>query len=588
LRGTKRYSRTRELDADALARLCEPRDDVVGERLDGTGPGTPAPDAPGVTDRPDSAVPPGNGDGDDDHGEPPSGGRTLQARFVLADGPFTSYERRIEVEEPSSPNGDRSDRGSTDGDAPTVPERRVVHETVEFALPPGTWRFLMDRAIAHALRRPAKPGRMPWWAPPARPDAHAAMTLGILATLSLVTGYLGTLLSQTMTFAADEFGASNTAQSVVLSSARIGGLLSIALTAMADRRGRRKMLVASLLVCIGFNALTAVAPNLFTLGLAQVVSRGSLVAVGLLIAIVAAEEMPAGARAYAVSLLAMTGALGAGMALWILPVADAGERAWRILYAVPLLVVPLVVRRARQLPESRRYERQHRQLSLNAHSSRLWLLAVASFLLNVFIAPQTQFRNEFLRDDRGFSAAAISLFALVTATPGGIGIVTGGRLAETLGRRLVGSVSIAVGVALIAATFLLDGWAMWIAATLGTIVFAAHVPAITVYGPELFPTSLRGRANGVIAMTAMGGSVVGLLAAGRLADGFGSFAPTMAILAVGPMLMAILIFLRFPETAQRELEDINPEDQAPGDVGQGPGSRSPDAVTTGDAPGDPG
>jgi MFS family permease len=157
-------------------------------------------------------------------------------------------------------------------------------------------------------------------------------------------------------------------------------------------------------------------------------------------------------------------------------------------------------------------------------------------------------------------------------------------------------VSIAVGVALIAATFLLEGSAMWIAATLGTIVFAAHVPAITVYGPELFPTSLRGRANGVIAMTAMTGSVVGLLAAGRLADGFGSFAPTMAILAVGPMLMAILIFLRFPETAQRELEDINPEDLAPADqapakVAPGdpaPSDRSPDALTTGDAPGDPG
>ena len=32
-----RFSRTRELDADAIARLCRPRDDVVGERLDGQG-----------------------------------------------------------------------------------------------------------------------------------------------------------------------------------------------------------------------------------------------------------------------------------------------------------------------------------------------------------------------------------------------------------------------------------------------------------------------------------------------------------------------------------------------------------------------
>jgi MFS family permease len=515
-----RFSLTRELDADAIARLCTPRDDVVGERLDGQG---------------------ANGH---------------ETRFVLGDGPFTAYERRVEIGDPidAAPATDGTEAGANGTG------RRQVTETVEFELPAGTWRFLMDRAFAHTLRRPGRPGRMPWWAPPSRPDPHAAMTLGILATLALVAGYLGTLLSQTMTFAADEFGAGNTAQSVVLSAARVGGLLSVGLTAMADRRGRRLMLTVSLLVCIASAVATALAPNLVFLGAAQVVNRGSLIAAGLLIAIVAAEEMPAGARAYAVSLLAMTGALGAGMALWILPVADLGERGWRILYAVPLVAVPLVIRRTRQLPESRRYERPHRELSLGGHSSRLWLLAIASFLLNVFIAPQTQFRNEFLRDDRGFSAATITLFALITGTPGGIGIVTGGRLAESLGRRLVGSVAIAGGVALIAVSFLLHGPTMWVAAALGTIVFAAHVPSITVYGPELFPTSLRGRANGIIAMTAMGGSVVGLLAAGVLADAFDSFGPTMGILAVAPLLMAILIYKRFPETAHRELEELNPQD----------------------------
>jgi MFS family permease len=564
LRPVKRISRTHELDADALARLSTPRDDVVGELLDLAG----------------------DGDGDGD-GDAPSGNGTLHARFVQGDGPFASYERRIEVEaRDGAGNGAESGNGDGDGRA------AIVHETVEFALPPGTWRFLMERAMAHTLRRPGRPGRMPWWAPPSRPDAHASMTLGILATLSLVVGYLGTLLSQTMTFAADELGAGNTAQSVVLSAARVGGLLSIGLTALADRRGRRRMLMLSLLMCIGSSVLTALAPNLFAMALAQVVNRGSLIAAGLLIAIIAAEEMPAGARAYAVSLLAMVGALGAGVALWILPVADTGERAWRILYAVPVLAIPVVLRRARMLPESRRFERKHRDLSLGKHASRLWLLAVASFLLNVFIAPQTQFRNEFLRDDRGFSAAAISLFALITGTPGGIGIVMGGRLAESMGRRVVGSASIAGGVALIASSFLLRGWPMWAAATLGTVVFAAHVPSITVYGPELFPTSLRGRANGVIAMTAMTGSVVGLLAAGRLTDGFGSFAPTMAILAIGPMLMAILILVRFPETARRELEDINPEDLTPA-LTAAPAAEpvpdlAPDGAATRDGPGDPG
>jgi MFS family permease len=536
-----RLRRSRELDADGIARLCVPRDDVVGER----------------------------------EADPGDGARG--ARFVQGDGPFARYERRVEVAEQVDGSG-RAGAG----------ERWRVTETVDFELPPGTWRFALHRAMARTLRRPPRPGgRKPWWAPPSRPDAQAAMTLGILCTLALVVGYLGTLLSQTMTFAADEFGAGTTAQGIVLSAVRVGGLLSVGLTALADRRGRRLMLTVSLLACIGSAAGTALSPSLEVLAVVQVVNRGSLVAALLLVAIIAAEEMPAGARAYAVSLLAMIGALGAGVALVILPLAGLGERAWRILYAVPLLAVPLVLKRARQLPESRRYERPHRELALGGHSSRLWLLALASFLLNVFIGPQTQFRNEFLRDDRGFGASSISAFALLTGVPGGIGIVVGGRLAESLGRRVVGSVAIAAGVALTAATFLLGGPAMWVVAALGTIVFAAHVPSITVYGPELFPTSLRGQANGVIAMTAMGGSVVGLLAAGILADAFGSFGPTMSLLALGPLLMAVLIFKRFPETARRELEDINPEDLAPDVVAAADAGAGPAAGEADPAPGAP-
>ena len=70
-----RISRTRELDADAIARLCAPRDDVVGERL--------ADDTDGTDHRIDGS------DG------------TRLARFVQDDGPFARYERLVEVDEPT-------------------------------------------------------------------------------------------------------------------------------------------------------------------------------------------------------------------------------------------------------------------------------------------------------------------------------------------------------------------------------------------------------------------------------------------------------------------------------------------------------
>jgi MFS family permease len=526
-------SHTRTVDTATLERLCAPRDDIVGERAVAASPPSPVP------------------------------GRRY--RFVQADGPFVHYERTVVVvDDTGQDNGDRS-VGDDD--------HHTVHETVTFELPAGTWRPLMHRVIARALRRPGQPGRMPWWAPPQRPDARAAGVLGFLTVLAMVVSYHGTLLSQTMTFAADEFDVGNTAQGVVLSSARIGGMLAVVLTAVADRKGRRRMLMVSLLVCIASTVLGAVTPNLFGLAATQVLNRGGWAAGFILIGIIVSEEMPAGARAYAISVLSMTGALGAGMALWVLPVADLGEHAWRVLYALPLLMIPVVVHACRHLPESRRYERPHRRVSLAGHHGRLWLLAIATLLLNVFIAPQTQLRNEFLRDDRGFSASAISVFVMVVSTPAGIGIVAGGRLADTTGRRIVGAVSVALGTALMASSYAFGGPSMWTLALLGSVIFAAHVPALSVYGPELFPTSLRGRANGIISITAMGGSVVGLLAAGALSDGLGSFAPTMAIVAIGPLLMAGLILARFPETARRELEDLNPEDrdaQAAAETPSGP------------------
>ncbi|MGH9228216.1 MAG: MFS transporter [Acidimicrobiales bacterium] len=463
-------------------------------------------------------------------------------RYVLDHGPFEGYTRSVDV----TPD---------DG-------RYSVTQRFDYRLPAGTWRFLMNHPMRRALRsRPRPDGRLPWWYPPQRPDARGASVLGMLATLSLVVGYHGTLLTQTMSFAADEFGAGTTAQGGALAAVRAGALLAILLAATADRRGRRLLLVVSLLGAIGSTVLGALAPNLATLAATQVVNRGSVSAASVLLVVIAAEEMPAGSRAYALSLLSMTGALGAGMALWALPVADVGLRAWRILYVIPLVFVPLVLRFGRRLPESRRYTRPHRTVALAGHYHRLALLAGASFLLLLFTSPQSQFRTEFLRDERGMSAAAVSLFIMATSTPASIGIVVGGRLADTRGRRMVGAAGAVVGATLLALSFTFDGPAMWLTATLGSIFAAALVPALSVYGPELFPTSLRGRANGIINTVATVGSVIGLVLAGFLIDKLDSFGLALGFLAIGPLVMAAVVLVLFPETAWRELEDLNPEDR---------------------------
>jgi hypothetical protein len=95
-------------------------------------------------------------------------------------GPFRHYESHFEV--------------FADG---------TVRDETTFVLDIGIWGVLFTPPMRSMLaRRPAEASN-PWWAPPDRLDARAARVLTVLTTLSLAVGYLGTLLTQTITFAVD-------------------------------------------------------------------------------------------------------------------------------------------------------------------------------------------------------------------------------------------------------------------------------------------------------------------------------------------------------------------------------------------------
>lgn len=474
--------------------------------------------------------------------------------FRCAEGPFTTYERTV--------HADRLDDGGYH-----------VREEITWDIAIPLWGVLFRPLVGRQLRRTGPPEvldedtaarRAPWWSPPARLDARSSSILSLLCGLSMLTGYLGTTITQTMTYAAKEFGASTAQQGATLAAVRVGVLLSLVLVTISDRRGRKKLLLVCAVGGVAASVAGAASPGLIALGGTQTVARAFATALAVLIGVVSVEEMPAGGRAYAASVLAMTAALGAGMAVILLPVADLGPSAWRIVYVVPLLGLPFFIRLARRIPESRRFTRPHGRASLRGHRGRLALLASTSFFGLVFLAPVSQFQNEFLRSEHGFTAVQLTIFTLATNTPGGIGIVIGGRLADLRGRRMVGAVASVGGAILLAIGYQVSGPALWLAWMAGTIVAAATVPALGVYGAELFPTALRGRANGLITLAGVVGSSVGLILAGRLETHFGSFGPGMAILAIGPLVVAALVITRYPETAHVELEVLNPEDSLDG------------------------
>jgi MFS family permease len=456
-------------------------------------------------------------------------------RFVADHGPFRHYERVLR----------------------TRPDGRIEERT-DFVVRGRPWSLLFVPGYRRAIAR--RPAGCPWWAPPQRLDGRAADVLGLLCSLTLVSGYLGTLMTQTATFAADEFASGTTGQAGALATTRVGVVVAIVLTGLADRRGRRRMIGVAALAGVLVTMSGSVVPSMAALTASQTVARGFATALLLLIAIVSAEEMPAGSRAYAYSLLTLTGGLGAGVVLWFLPLADVNDRAWRLLYVLPALFLPLVVLVYRRLPETRRFAHAHSEAPVRGHGRRFWLLASTGALLAIFAAPASQLQNEFLRDLRGFSAADVSLFTIATVTPASLGIVIGGRLADVRGRRDVAAVGTVGGTIFTIAQFSTAGWSMWVSATVASMLAGLVVPSYSVYRSELFPTSLRGGLGGIIEGLSVAGAAAGLLLVGRLVDDGWGYGSSFALLAAAPFVVVGVVLVAFPETAHRSLEDLNPED----------------------------
>lgn len=479
--------------------------------------------------------------------------RVADDRWEAQGGPFRHYTRTLTV-----------GPGPDDG-------RRAVEQVTEYRLAIPIWWWLFHVPVRRAIvHRRAAYGY--WWAPADRLDSRAATVLGLLCTVQLVDGYLGTVLTQTITFAADEFGRGNTAQGIVLATVRAGVLIALITVAAADRRGRKRLLVLTGVWSCAFTVMGALSPGMWFLGGSQLIARGLSTALGILIVIIAAEEMPARSRAYAASVLVLTAGLGSGMAVWVLPIADLSERGWRVIYLLPGLAILLVRWVGQRLPETRRFESaliadtEHPESTPDEairarRRRRLLLLAVSAFLLAMFAAPASSLQNDFLKDERGFSASEITLFTIVTSTPAGLGVLVGGYLAEARGRRPVGATGIVLGVGLTTWAYFNSGFALWALTLLGIVVGGITVPALAVYLPELFGTHDRGRANGIIVTVGVAGSAVGLLVAGVVSDRLGGeLGPALALLALGPIVVAVLVLLFYPETAGQELEEINPED----------------------------
>ena len=512
-----RLTQNLELDAGALARRLRPRDDLLVKET----PPEPAP-ADGAT----------------------SG----TATYGVEEGPFDQYERTVEW------------TARPDGTA-------RVTESFRWKAAIPYWAVLYRPLAKRALRDGIAPGRRPWWSTPDRLSARQSTLVATMALHSMVGGAIYAVLTQVLTFASADLGNGSSGQQAdVFAVVRLGVVVTVLVTALADRVGRRRIAVWSFTAASLLTVASAAVPTLGSLTVLQLLARNLVVAGLLCIDTIVIEELPAGSRAIASGLGAMAYGLGAGLVIMCLPLAGVATWGWRLVFLLCGLTLPLLLHARRYLPESGRFTRmaeERRQRAADdaprrtsrVRPGRFVLVGALFLLVNVFVAPTSQLQNDYMRTTRGMSATLIAVLLITTSTPGALGIVLGGRWADTRGRRAA-IVPGLIGVGVFNAIFFsVSGPPMWVASLFGSVVGALCIPAMAVIGSELFPTSRRGSVRGALSAVGVGGSVLGLLLAGRLVDVHG-YGWTFTVLAVAPVTAGFLALL-LPESRGKELEELN-------------------------------
>jgi MFS family permease len=335
--------------------------------------------------------------------------------------------------------------------------------------------------------------------------------------------------------------------------------------------------VGSAIVC----GVSAFSPNLVFFTGAQIFQRAFLIVTATVASVAVVEEAPEGARAYATSMLGLSGGFGFSFSVVILPFADIGKQAWRIPFALGALTLFLAPAIARRLAETTRYEAlartnvdrgRVRDIRGQGYGRRFLLLAAVAFLLNVFSAPSSQLTNKYLTDVHHFSNSGIALFRTVTTgIPGLAGLVLGGRLAEARGRRPIAAIALAIATATQMIFFLGGGLLLWFMSGTSIIAASAGGIAIGTLGVELFPTETRSTSNGLLGVIGVLGSALGFVITGLLAHPQHEIGRAIALCGIGSLIAAIVLVPLLPESGAQRLDDVSPTDaRPPEEYGPGP------------------
>jgi len=418
------------------------------------------------------------------------------------------------------------------------------------------------------VRAPRWTRLIPWPARMPRLPARQWKVLGLLGAAELVDHYdiglLGALLLQIqrgLGVAEDEIG---TLSALI----RLGVLLAIGAGLLADRYGRRRLLLGTILGYSLTTLASAFAQSPMQFAVFQCLGRGFLYAETSIAIVVVTEELAAKDRGFGLGMIGALGALGSGFAAFGLAAEPHLPFGWRALYfigAMPLLGLAWL---RRGLPETARFsasrplaERFWRPLIslFAAYPGRAATLAAIVFSAEFATAAAGGFMIKTLQEVHGFAQHQVPIFYFVFGMFALAGNPAAGLWSDRIGRRpVLAGMLVLMGLAFLG-FYNLRGWIvapLWLIQVFG---IQGSTVLLRALGAELFPTSYRSTASSARMLASTLGGSLGLSLESPLYAALGSHTAAISALLPGLALAALLVIAFLPEPAARELEDVSPE-----------------------------
>ncbi len=388
--------------------------------------------------------------------------------------------------------------------------------------------------------------------------------LKLLGVASFFEGYDLNVLLVSLPQIRHTFHLTKSAASAWVIVLFLGALPAIGLARRADRVGRRRLLVVTILGYLVATGATAAAPTIATFVACQFAARMFLTAENSVVWTVIAEELPSDQRGYGFGWLALMSALGTGVcAILYGTVFSAFDWSWRGLYLVGLAPLALMAYVRRSLPESAHFEaaRDSDKLAGNWRAivapdrRRLLVLICATSMLGALATQAGVFIVDFMETVRGLSQQQANT---VLVLAGGLALpvlVRAGSASDRYGRKKVGCAFAIVGTcASVAGFYLARGPVqLTIAITISLAGTFGAWPTLGGMVTELFPTAVRAQATAWTAASRVAGQAASFGIAALILNATDNQPLTAACISVGPIVSVLIIALWVPETKGTEL-----------------------------------